>query len=94
VKIGDVITCVGPHGTVVSGTVRSVEPMKTRPGWNVQIDPQDPTHYQAFGIRPEDEGHTWVYGDDAAKKNALEVAAAFLRPRLRHAPARRKKGSV
>ena len=75
-KILDIITVVGPGGGLVTGVVMHVEPLKTRSGWTVTIDPTPPGTSR-FLLRPEDEGVTWIYGDVAEAKDALRVANAL-----------------
>ena len=73
-KLGDVISVIGPGGVIVTGVVVALEPLRTRSGWTVQINA--PVEH-AFLIRPEDEGQGWIYGDDKKQKNALRTASAL-----------------
>lgn len=103
-KAGDRITCLGPNNTIVTGDIVVVEPMATRPGWNVTLVPLDLRHNSRFILRPEDEGRSWIYGDDEAQVAALRTAEALwertkqlerpesLRDRLKRA--KRKTGTL
>ena len=73
-KLGNVISAIGPGGVIVTGTVLALEPLKTRSGWVAVIDA--PVEH-AFLIRPEDEGRSWIYGDDEKQKDALLSASAL-----------------
>lgn len=89
-KLGDTITVFGPRGALVTGVVVHTQPLKTRSGWSVSL--KDPG-FQAevyplgsFMLRPEDEGVTWIYGEDQKGKDALLVAEALAENTVKMAP--------
>lgn len=88
-KLGDVITAFGPAGTLVTGIVADLAPLKTRSGWTVglvdsTLRREDPLG--SFMLRPEDEGVTWIYGEDQKGKNALLVGEALADKTVKMAP--------
>lgn len=105
-KHGDVITVLGPHGTVITGTVTEIEQMRTRAdGWWVTISisavigEASPVP-NGFVLRLDGEGCKWIYGSDQKSIDGLRVANALSdqtrripRPRASK-PFLRRKGTL
>jgi hypothetical protein len=86
VKVGDIITVLGPNNAderktvAITGVARVIEPLAlvTRSGCHTTVEQYEfPQAPRRFFLRPEDEGRTWIYGDDEAQIAALIVAEAL-----------------
>jgi hypothetical protein len=77
VNVGDTITVLGPGRRAFTFPVLGVGDMKNGKGWTVVAGNGSEGGPPGYWLRAEDEGRTWIYGDDAKQVDALIVAEAL-----------------